>query len=164
MKKSHIHTHKLTHSHAQESRSGGTRQGQPTPPMWEYANNHALMTFRLYYCGDRLDTNIPAPTLMVNMQSLRNKDRTDVPPRTEVPIVPRVVNTAGSSGKTLPTASKPVVVMKEEPRLTVQEVREHLELLKEFEGVIPNEEIAQRKRDLFMALPAIPAKRNKSDG
>jgi hypothetical protein len=41
-------------------------------------------------------------------------------------------------------------------RKQLLEVREHLALLREFDGVIPDEEIAQRKRDLFLALPPTP--------
>lgn len=36
------------------------------------------------------------------------------------------------------------------------EVRQHLDLLKEFEGVIPAEELNRRKRELFLALPPAP--------
>ncbi|GAX11275.1 hypothetical protein FisN_7Lh374 [Fistulifera solaris] len=131
-----------------ESRSDGSHRGRPTPPMWEHANNHVMLTFRLYYQGDQLDTNFPAPVLMVNLQELRKKERSEVP----------------DSAVIKPSPSKKVVVEEEEEkRLTVQEVREHLELLKEFEGVIPDEEIAQRKRDLFLSLPTVPAKRSKAD-
>lgn len=48
----------------------------------------------------------------------------------------------------------------------LEEVKEHLELLKQFEGVIPDEDIASRKRELFLALPLPPppaAKRSKKD-
>jgi len=38
----------------------------------------------------------------------------------------------------------------------LNEVRDHLALLKEFEGVVPAEEINRRKRALFQALPPAP--------
>lgn len=41
-------------------------------------------------------------------------------------------------------------------RLVLKEVRDHLDLLKEFEGVIPEDELNKRKRELFAALPAAP--------
>ena len=44
-----------------------------------------------------------------------------------------------------------------ERRMALQEVREHLELLKEFEGVVSEEELASRKRELFLALPPAPS-------
>jgi len=44
----------------------------------------------------------------------------------------------------------------EKRRLVLKEVREHLELLKEFEGVISTEQLNQRKKELFSALPPAP--------
>mmetsp|Transcript_29109 Transcript_29109/g.41179 ORF Transcript_29109/g.41179 Transcript_29109/m.41179 type:complete len:550 (+) Transcript_29109:180-1829(+) len=44
----------------------------------------------------------------------------------------------------------------EDRRQMLKEVREHLDLLKEFDGVISSEEIANRKRQLFLALPPAP--------
>ena len=41
-------------------------------------------------------------------------------------------------------------------RSTLKEVREHLDLLKEFEGVISQDELIKRKRELFLALPPAP--------
>eukprot|EP00538_Stauroneis_constricta_P009014 CAMPEP_0119550724 /NCGR_PEP_ID=MMETSP1352-20130426/4187_1 /TAXON_ID=265584 /ORGANISM="Stauroneis constricta, Strain CCMP1120" /LENGTH=381 /DNA_ID=CAMNT_0007596669 /DNA_START=97 /DNA_END=1242 /DNA_ORIENTATION=- len=47
----------------------------------------------------------------------------------------------------------------ESRRALLQEVREHLDLLKEFEGVISDEEMKKRKHALFMALPDTPPPR-----
>lgn len=132
--------------------------------MWEYANNHVLLVFRLYYQGDQLipvnSTLFPAPVLMVNLDMIRKQPR-------------------DAAGSAVATRSLPVIATtvshnnndekddkdkdEKERRTTLQEVREHLELLKEFEGIIPEEEIAQRKRDLFLSMPPIPAlpKRHK---
>jgi hypothetical protein len=44
----------------------------------------------------------------------------------------------------------------EKRRVVLNEVREHLELLKEFEGVVPEEELKKRKLALFFALPDAP--------
>ena len=44
----------------------------------------------------------------------------------------------------------------EERRKLLAEVREHLDILKEFEGAISPEELAERKRQLFLALPPAP--------
>ena len=44
----------------------------------------------------------------------------------------------------------------EERRGVLHEVREYLELLKEFEDVVPEEELKKRKRELFLALPNAP--------
>ena len=119
--------------------------------MWEHANNHVMLTFRLYYQGDQLNPNFPAPVLMVNLQDIRKKARSDVQD-----VVPKTTSSKHASAAEEEEQA-------EDRRLTVQEVREHLELLKEFDGIIPAEEIAQRKRDLFLALPPVPAKRHKVD-
>jgi hypothetical protein len=37
----------------------------------------------------------------------------------------------------------------------MEEVRAHLDLLKEFEGAVPESEINQRKRELFAILPSL---------
>jgi hypothetical protein len=37
----------------------------------------------------------------------------------------------------------------------MEEVRAHLDLLKEFEGAVPENEINQRKRELFAILPSL---------
>lgn len=44
----------------------------------------------------------------------------------------------------------------DERRQTLQEIKDHLFLLKEFEDIVDDEEILQRKRDLFAALPPPP--------
>jgi hypothetical protein len=41
-------------------------------------------------------------------------------------------------------------------RLILEEVREHLNLLKEFEGVISEDALNKRKRELFATLPSAP--------
>ena len=38
----------------------------------------------------------------------------------------------------------------------MEEVKEHLDLLDRFDGAIPAEEIRQRKRELFLAMPPAP--------
>lgn len=44
----------------------------------------------------------------------------------------------------------------EQRRRVLSEVREHLNLLKEFEGIISQEDLNKRKRELFLALPPAP--------
>lgn len=44
----------------------------------------------------------------------------------------------------------------EERRAILHEVREHLDILKEFQELVPEEELKKRKRELFLALPDAP--------
>jgi len=46
--------------------------------------------------------------------------------------------------------------MDESRRMLLQEVKDHLAVLKEFEGVVDASEIEQRKRELFASLPPAP--------
>lgn len=44
----------------------------------------------------------------------------------------------------------------EERRAVLHEVREHLDILKEFSELVPEEELIKRKRELYLALPDAP--------
>jgi transposase-like protein len=66
---------------------------------------------------------------------------------------PGHVNVAALQAAAVAQDSEPTV---EKRRGVLNEVREHLELLKEFEGVVPEEELKKRKRALFLALPDAP--------
>lgn len=52
----------------------------------------------------------------------------------------------------------------EERRALLKEVKDHTELLKEFEGIIPQEELIQRKKALYLALPPVPPPSHLSFG
>jgi len=54
-------------------------------------------------------------------------------------------------------SSEDLVSGTKERRAILKEVKDHMELLKEFEGLIPNKELKKQKKDLFMSLPHIPA-------
>ena len=44
----------------------------------------------------------------------------------------------------------------EEWRAVLKEVKDHIDLLKQFEGVVPDEELSKRKQALYLALPPVP--------
>jgi len=44
----------------------------------------------------------------------------------------------------------------EERRAVLHEVREHLDILKEFQELVSEEELNKRKRELYLALPDAP--------
>lgn len=124
--------------------------GKPVPPNWEHAHNHCILAFRLYYQYDKFDPNFPPP----------------VSPREVVVPVERPKSAkAGKVSAAGGALHQPQVDATEllgesqevdNRRKMLQEVKEHLDLLKEFEGVIPAEELASRKRELFAALPSAP--------
>mmetsp|Transcript_609 Transcript_609/g.1253 ORF Transcript_609/g.1253 Transcript_609/m.1253 type:complete len:416 (-) Transcript_609:119-1366(-) len=55
-------------------------------------------------------------------------------------------------------------IMDEERRALLKEVKDHTELLKEFEGIIPQDELIQRKKALYLALPPVPPPSHLSFG
>lgn len=52
--------------------------------------------------------------------------------------------------------AKFVELSDEERRALLKEIKDHTELLKEFVGVIPDDELAERKRVLYASLPPVP--------
>lgn len=135
--------------------------GKSYPLNWEHSHNHVIMAYRMYFRYDQLDTTFPIP---VSPREL------DVPTER-----PKVTKREGSAKAGANAGSKsdggdndddPTVNAEDffgetksivDDRLKVlQEVREHLDLLKEFEGIISVEDLSKRKRELFMALPPAP--------
>lgn len=123
---------------------------KPHPPMWEFNHNNVFSVYRIFYCGVDIDPNLfpPKPPRMVGVP-LRKPDT--------FRLVPNIVDASS-----IPLASMAIGsgrggdVSEEERRAMLKEVKDHTELLKEFEGVIPEEELIKRKRALYAALPPVP--------
>merc|ERR1719223_218929 len=122
-----------------------TENTKPHPPMWEYNHNNAFTVYRVYYRGLNLDENIfdPEPPRIVDVPRKKPEDW------------------GTRDGETVLTLTSDVHTIDiglsvEERRAMLKEVKDHTELLKDFEGVIPDEEIAERKRALYAALPPVP--------
>lgn len=134
---------------------------KPVPEHWEHAHNHVLMCFRLYYRGSSLDPTFPPA----------------VPPRDIVVPAEKPASASAATGPVAPSTSQFYLKHHEpdevdvgallaggegeERRRILQEVRDHLDILKEFEGIISEEEMVKRKRELFVALPPAPAPHSK---
>jgi hypothetical protein len=124
----------------------------------EHAHNHVIMAYKMYYRFDFLDPTFPMPV----------SPREIVIPEERPTKINKPSPRAGSvaNGMSSATDDEPQVdvaellgegkAMVEDRRKVMQEVREHLELLKEFDGVISEEDLAKRKRELFLALPGAP--------
>lgn len=130
-----------------------TENSKPHPPLWEFNHNNVFTAYRIYYRGVNVDPDLFPAT----------------PPRyVEVPIVKpgsarqaRIIAASGVDGApSIPLAKMTInshlEIPDEERRAMLKEVKDHTELLKEFEGVIPEEELAKRKRALYAALPPVP--------
>jgi hypothetical protein len=146
--------------------------GRPHPPNWEHAHNHVVLAFRMYYRYDQLDPTFPPP--MSPREIVVPNSREKALPFTTKKIPPTGIpfnddssvygvnmllhdsNVAAAPVVKLPARTPTEEQSMSERRMALQEVREHLELLKEFEGIVPDEELANRKRELFLALPPAP--------
>jgi hypothetical protein len=128
------------------------------PKNWVHAHNNVWLTFRLYYKGDQLDPTFPAPKLAKEIVVPQQKPKPGDP--SVFVTVPNaaggIVTGPGGLSYGNPSKSQLNGESIENRKKILSEVREHLELLKEFEGVVDAETINKRKRDLFMALPPAP--------
>lgn len=135
------------------------------PKNWVHAHNNLFTAFRLYYDGDKPDETFPEPTPPVPIVVPSEKPQLSKAsshyvmqgsssPMPHMPMTPLPnTNAAASLGR----VQLPHNTVEDRQRI-LNEVRDHLELLKEFEGIIPDEEINRRKRQLFEALPPAPPK------
>lgn len=151
----------------------GDHQGRPAagravPANWAHGHNHVICAFRLYYRGDVLDPDFPPPVLPhpLRVPQERPKEAADGGNQhpaagrpTDIVTHPRTIK--AEARLLLPPPPLPPVDPLEARRKILAEVKEHLDLLKEFEGVISEDDLAQRKRELFAALPPAPPSAKK---
>ena len=147
--------------------------GRVHPINWEHAHNHVILAFRMYYRYDQIDPTFPPPVSPREIVVPNSREKAlpftmkKVPPTGMhfsddssaygVNMLLNDSNAATAAAVTKAPARPPTEEQRmSERRMALQEVREHLELLKEFEGVVSDEELASRKRELFLALPPAP--------
>lgn len=146
-----------------------TNNKKPYPRSWIYTHNNVFLTYKMYYVGEDLKTDLPdakPPKQIVVPAEKPIKGLASTNPYllsigNEKGNV--VSNTPGKETDLNDDELEAIVNQdsskRKEPddrRLVLKEVRDHLDLLKEFEGVIPEDELNKRKRELFAALPAAP--------
>ena len=114
------------------------------------------MAFRMYYRGVEPDPSFPAPDPPKEIVVPASKPKTGGD--TGFYLAMHGSDANGESNLDKGDFSWPVqeVEPAEERRQILHEVRDHLDLLKQFEGVIGEEALKKRKRDLFAALPSAP--------
>mmetsp|Transcript_2876 Transcript_2876/g.4192 ORF Transcript_2876/g.4192 Transcript_2876/m.4192 type:complete len:337 (+) Transcript_2876:357-1367(+) len=195
-----------------------THQKKPHPKHWEHTHTNVMLTYRMYFDGENLRSDLPPakPPKQIVVPASKPDKKIVVG---QSPLVggigigsgvttaasahtnsyflsvggdegsgdPNAVTTSDindaeleaivsqsgggdASSSTLAaaatTSQQQTSAPCDERRLLLKEVREHLDLLKEFEGVIAPEELNKRKRELFISLPSAPppAKLRKSMG
>lgn len=142
-------------STVKESKGSSTEEtaSKERPALWEHSHNHLMMAYRLYYKGDKLDPDFPPPcppvAIVVPAERPQGGENGHFVAASGASGNP-VTDSVGGGIQQLNTGPGA-----ERQRL-LSEVREHLDLLKEFEGVIPQEDLNERKRELFLALPPAP--------
>lgn len=117
-----------------------------------YQHNNCLLCYVVYYKDAELDPDLPPA---------RAPRAIDIP--TERPAPGAAIASIQPSGEhdvnvadLEAIVSEDVKARVEERRAVLSEVREHLDILKEFQELIPQEELNKRKRDLYLALPDAP--------
>ncbi|KAL7533284.1 hypothetical protein ACHAWF_004488 [Thalassiosira exigua] len=131
---------------------------KPYPPQWEYNHNNAFLVYSIYYRGLEVDPNIfpaaapRAVAVPASKPPAARRGRKGKGGAVKAPLIPPFANMTLNLG----TGSLLPDVADDERRAMLKEVKDHTELLKQFEGVIPDEELAQRKRALYAALPPVP--------
>ena len=142
----------------------------PDKSNWAYSHNNCLMCYRMYFKNGAVDPSLPASRppkpIVIPLQRPPPEESASVhpsPARAAGRAVVMVDTTAQLKEEDVNAAELEAIVRGDGPRTgadnrleLLQEVREHLELLREFQDVIPQEELNQRKRDLFLALPGAP--------
>lgn len=134
-----------------------TENSKPHPPTWEWNHNNVFTVYRVYFRGLALDTNIfPAiPPRVVAVPAKKPANAQQAPRQPEEG--GGYASTINFSNMTLsPKGRTSGELSVEERRAMLKEVKDHVELLKDFEGIIPAEELAKRKRALYAALPPVP--------
>jgi hypothetical protein len=127
------------------------------------------MCYRIYFRGDELNTSFPAPRppkdLYVAADKPASMSNATTPSSAAISAVASLASAPAASsiaklkappGAAVDSNGEKKVFSPDDRRLVLNEVRDHLELLKEFDGIIPAEDIVKRKRELFLAMPPAP--------
>lgn len=143
----------------------GNKGNAQAPFNWHHSHNNIIMTYQMYYNGLTLDPTFPAPQLATQIIVPREKPKTDAEGinAQSNPTPNHGHYTVGAAGRKGPPPGSAAGVLSpaemettEERRAVLQEVKEHMDLLEKFEGIVDTNVLKKRKRDLFDALPPAP--------
>ena len=154
-------------------------RGKRHPVVWEYSHLNIFLAYRMFYKGEDVDPNLPVARDPNPHRVVPNKKPVQYPPDptmgaggeydsdgSESGTLPKDfggVSSGGGGGGGKRGRNKRKARNggndgdEQEIRCAMlREVRDHLEILKEFEGIIPLDELNRRKRQLFLSLPSAP--------
>jgi hypothetical protein len=141
-------------SKSQETVSG--QKDKPYPPNWEHAHNNLLMAYRMYYKGAESNPDFPAPEPPKEIVVPATKPDKVSDQAFYIAMSPTGGETGGNNARKEKVATTEIVEPAYERLELIEEIRDHLKMLSDFEGVVPAETLDKRKRELFAALPAVP--------
>jgi len=151
----------------------------PVPDQWEYSHMSNFLAYRFYYDGDAIATDLPPPIDPNPSRVVPNKKPSTYPPP---PLVPGsfpplpgaiAVNSDGNvsdemqayagqlASSSLAGKTRGGQLDDATRRAMLKEVKDHLDVIKQLEGIMPKAEAEQRKRALYAAMPPPPGPHKK---
>jgi hypothetical protein len=107
------------------------------------------MTYRMYFDGADPDEKLPEPAPFKEIVVPVAKPREDDPAY--------LLKMAGNPEQAAAAALSQHQAESAADRLSaLKEIRAHMDLLNDFIGIIPQEQLLKRKRDLYLAMPSAP--------
>ena len=149
---------------------GGNAKETPVPPSWEYSHISVFLAYRMYYDGEAIATDLPPPVDPNPSRKVPKNKPKDYPPPPPVPgALPSIGDGnvsdelhayAGQLASTAPVSmggtSGAGQVDDATRRAMLKEVKDHLDVIQQLEGIMPAAEAEQRKRALYAAMPPPP--------
>lgn len=130
--------------------------GKSVPRGWEHSHSNVIMTYRMYFQGTEPNPDLPPPAPFKEVVVPIAKPKHDVNYMVRMPGSDTDhVMTMGSPPSPTPNLD-PHMESAEDRMAILKEVRAHMDLLNDFVGIIPQEQITKRKRELYNALPSAP--------
>lgn len=140
--------------------------GKPAPSNWEFTHDNNFLAYRMFYTGDDYDKTIP-PAIDPNPGRVLPTQRPDDDDDLDEFVKKRRRDSEDLNDATSQTVSEDHkhgshtrMLPAPKRRALLKEVKEHLEILREFEGadIVPEAELRKKKLQLFYSLPDVPFK------
>lgn len=180
-KKEHVELYRAFLQKAYVDMTGKTEE--TFPPRFEFTHNNCLIVYKMYYNnGSQMDKTFPAPekcnVMVPNRKpkggvmaylAERSAGAATAPAspgrngqgnagqRNAGPLMANRIFQAAVRAASPPGSPVTPGRLQQQKRLEqLREVREHMDLLKQFEGVVDEQALNKRKRELFESLPPAP--------
>ena len=149
---------------------GENAKESPVPSSWEYSHISVFLAYRMYYDGEAIATDLPPPIDPNPSRKVPKKKPNEYPPPLVPGASPSIDGGDGNVSDELQAyagqldSSSPVRggtrgadhIDDTTRRAMLKEVKDHLDVIKELEGIMPAAEAEQRKRALYAAMPPPP--------